>query len=236
MILQPPFAIPSFGFLPTKISGCKLWLKADFITGLNDGDALATWPDASGNGNDTTQATLGNKPLYKTNIINSLPSVKFDGTDDFMSGTRPAIQPLTKFLVIQPTLNTASQKSYACFCHSGASSFLVARLGTNFWGTFLATSVDLSSTVALVSGTNYLLENTAAINSTFLYQQGVQKATSATTEQGPGGSTTFGLGKDLVNANRQYAGYISEVIVYDTVLSSGNRALVENFLIAKYAL
>jgi hypothetical protein len=31
-------------------------------------------------------------------------------------------------------------------------------------------------------------------------------------------------------------GYIAEVVVYDTVLSSGNRALVENYLKSKYGL
>ncbi len=111
--------------------------------------------------------------------------------------------------------------------------FIVAKLSTNFWGVF--TTGDVSSTNALVSGTSYLLENTAATTSTFLYQRGVQVATSATTEIGSG-TQTYTLGKDPVNANREYSGYIAEVLIYNTVLSSGNRALVENYLIAKYAL
>lgn len=235
MILQPPFAIPSFGFNPSKISGLKLWLKANAITGLNDGDPVGTWLDSSGSGNDVTQSTSGSKPLYKTGIINGLPTVLFDGSDDFMSGAKPSNRPLTQFIVTQPTLNTASQKSYAMFCHSADQSFLAARLSTNFWGTFTSPTGDLSSTVALVSGTNYLLEHTATTD-TFLYQQGTQKATRVQPESGPSGSTTFGLGKSLITANRQYAGHIAELIHYDSVLSSGDRGLVETYLINKYAL
>lgn len=233
MILQEPFAIPTLAFIPTRISGIKLWLDANQM-GLSDGTSVTTWSDVSGSANDFSQSTSGNKPVFHTNIINGLPAVQFDGSDDFMSHTGTiAAQPVSVFIVTQPTANTSSQKTYACFTHSsGGSYFVVARLSTNFWGTF--TNADLSSGNALSSGSNYLLENTAASGSTFLYQKGVQVATSATTEVGSGSNS--GLGKDLVNSGREYAGYIAEVIVYNTVLSSGDRVRVENYLIAKYAL
>ncbi len=82
---------------PTDISNMKLWLKADAITGLNDGDPVASWTDSSGLGNAATQSTGGLKPLYKTNIVNSLPVVRFDGTDDTMA--LPSITPFTDITV-----------------------------------------------------------------------------------------------------------------------------------------
>jgi hypothetical protein len=33
---------------PGAIPGLTLWLRADGLTGLADGDPVATWPDASG--------------------------------------------------------------------------------------------------------------------------------------------------------------------------------------------
>lgn len=223
-------------FDPLSIAGCKLWLKADAIVGLVDGDPVGTWSDQSGIGNDATQTTAGSKPLYKTGIINSKPTVLFDGSDDFMSyGITgiPSNGSMSIFLVVQPTLNTASQKSYATFIHGqGATFFIVARLATNFWGTF--TTADLSSGNALTAGSKYLLENTRATASTFLYQRGTQVAFSASIEVGSG--TPPSIGKDTTNANRQYAGHIAEILVYNTVLSDPNRILVENYLISKYAL
>lgn len=237
MQLQQPFAIPSANFTPLRIPGCKVWLKANSLS-LSDGDPVSTWPDSSGNANDVTGVTT-TRPLYKTGIINGLPSVLFDGTDDFLTFTAnpTGASGISAFLVVQPTLNTASQKTYAVFIHNNTGTsqglFMVAKLSTDFWGTFTG-SGDLSSTNALVSGTPYLLENTSASVSVFLYQRGVQVATVAATEVGSGAPGA--IGKDTTNANRQYAGHIAEVLVYDTVLSSGNRTLVENYLIAKYAL
>ena len=69
---------------PTIISGCQVWLAADKITGLVDGDVVTTWSDSSGQSNDFTQSTASKKPLYKTNIFKSKPAIKFDGIDDFL--------------------------------------------------------------------------------------------------------------------------------------------------------
>lgn len=228
----------SGAFTSGSPAGLKLWLKADSLV-LSNNDPVGTWADQSGNGNNFTQGTAGNKPLYKTGIINGLPAVLFDGTDDFMSMTgAPCSQPVTIFLVVQPSLNTASQKTYATFCHgiTGGNSgwFIVAKLSTNFWGSF--TTADFSSGNALTSGTNYLLGN-AADGSTYgaiLYQAGSQVATNGNTEVGVG--TNAGLGKDLVNSNREYAGYIAEYLVYNSTLTQSNRIKVQNYLISKYAL
>jgi hypothetical protein len=44
--------------------------------GLVDGDPVSTWADQSGNGNDATM-TGSNRPIYKTNIVNGKPIVRF---------------------------------------------------------------------------------------------------------------------------------------------------------------
>lgn len=54
------------------------WYQADIITGKNDGDEVDSWTDSSGQSNTLTQTTSGAKPIYKTNIINSLPVLQFD--------------------------------------------------------------------------------------------------------------------------------------------------------------
>lgn len=71
-------------FSPTDLAGLKLWLDASQIVGLNDGDAVSTWSDLSGQGNDVTQATVSERPTYQTGEIAGLPVVSFDGIDDGM--------------------------------------------------------------------------------------------------------------------------------------------------------
>ena len=88
---------------PASIPGLKLWLDASQITGLNDGDAVATWSDVSGNGRDFTQATASYRPTYKTNIRGSLPVVRFDGVDDYLAGSWAGTTVKTVVVVLEIT-------------------------------------------------------------------------------------------------------------------------------------
>ena len=65
--------------------GLKMWLPAHKLTGLSDDDPLTTWTDSSPNNNDASQSSATLKPLYKTNILNGKPVIRFDGTDDYMN-------------------------------------------------------------------------------------------------------------------------------------------------------
>lgn len=70
-------------FIPTDLDACVAWYKADQIT-ASDTDPLSTWQDQSGNTRDITAAGSA-RPTYRTNQVNSLPAVDFDGSDDAMS-------------------------------------------------------------------------------------------------------------------------------------------------------
>lgn len=56
-------------FNPTTfLTGLKLWVSAQAISGLSDSDQIATWNDLSGNANHLTgvAGSGGAKPLYRT--------------------------------------------------------------------------------------------------------------------------------------------------------------------------
>ncbi len=62
-----------------------LWLEAENISGLTDGQDLVIWPDNSGNNNDL--ATIvdvadGSAPVYRTNVINGREVVRFGSNDN----------------------------------------------------------------------------------------------------------------------------------------------------------
>jgi hypothetical protein len=80
-----PIATPTPTATPTPdlvTTGLVIWLKADAIMDLSDGDPVGVWPDLSGNGNDARQSISGRKPTYKTSISNDKPGLRFDGVDD----------------------------------------------------------------------------------------------------------------------------------------------------------
>ena len=71
-------ASPSMTPGPDSVSDLELWLKADSLGALNDGDEIDTWSDSSGNGNDATGVVMTTlKPTWKaTGGPNSMPAVR----------------------------------------------------------------------------------------------------------------------------------------------------------------
>ncbi|MFM7683116.1 MAG: hypothetical protein ACKO7P_10270, partial [Bacteroidota bacterium] len=66
--------------------GQRLWLRSDSVEII--GGKVAQWYDRSGNNNHATQATVSSRPIRSASSPNlALPAIKFDGVDDFLTGT-----------------------------------------------------------------------------------------------------------------------------------------------------
>lgn len=93
---------------PQTPGGLVEWIKADSLS-LNDGDEVTTWTAAVGQ-NLSSAATQ--YPLFKTNIKNGLPAVRFDGSNDYMKcatfGT--VAQPYTALIVYSLLSSTTNQR------------------------------------------------------------------------------------------------------------------------------
>lgn len=58
----------------------RAWFPVDSL-GLANNDPIATLTDKSGQSHDLTNATSGERPTYKTSVLNSLAVADFDGGD-----------------------------------------------------------------------------------------------------------------------------------------------------------
>lgn len=80
----------------------KVWLDSQSPGAFTIvSSAISQWNDKSGNGNHATQTTAGRRPVIADNAINSLPAVRFDGTDDWMkiTGCTFAQSPFSFYMV-----------------------------------------------------------------------------------------------------------------------------------------
>lgn len=73
--------------LPSDFSGLQGWYKADSETyadgtALGDSGAGTLIHDRSGNGRDMSQATGVSRPIFKAAVVNGLPAVRHDGSND----------------------------------------------------------------------------------------------------------------------------------------------------------
>jgi hypothetical protein len=82
--------------------GQRLWLRSDTVEII--GGKVAQWYDRSGNNNHAIQATAASRPIRSSSSPNlAFPAIKFDGVDDFLTGTTLAgIQnsSMTTFLLL----------------------------------------------------------------------------------------------------------------------------------------
>lgn len=91
-----------------------LWYKAS-TESYADNDGVSPWTDRSATAKNLTEAT--NKPTFKTSIINGLPVVRFDGTNDQL---KTASMSWSAEYTVYGVINVASSPS------SGVTNVIVA--------------------------------------------------------------------------------------------------------------
>lgn len=235
---------------PSTISNLKLWLKADAISST-DGTAISTWSDSSGTGNDATQATGANQPIYRTNIINGMPAVDFDGSNDRMAVTTTGFPSgnadFTMIGVHLPV--SASDKRVFVFGQSTAGTRTNAVMtvldGNTFENSIGSTGSDLDWDLPTNTTSNNI--RTAPVVQTFRYTASsllmegfapVQNTSSSTTLNGSASLSTSlaRLGSNSSSNANFYEGYIAEFILYSSAITDAQRIGIEAYLMQKYGL
>lgn len=230
IITISPVAAPAFA--PTDIAGLNLWLKADALTGLSDGDGVASWPGSS-TGVTATQSNAASKPLYKTGIFNGNPVLRFDGSNDFMDldgFTSTAVQ--TLFAVVKSANPTKNYQRLVMVQDTNYSSMVDVSGGVGTAG--MGIYAGGASGVGAAFDTSAALVFSAVYNgaSSKVLKNGVQLATGTV---GTGVSSLFCLGSNYPDTTADnFQGDLAELIIYNSALSDANRQSVEAYLKTKY--
>jgi len=224
---------------PTSGGGVSphVWYDADQITGLSDGDAVATWPDIGPNGDDVTQGTPAARPLYKTSILNGKPVVRFDGSDDYLQGALTnagaTTQPATIFAVAQldaTVLDDGATRPIIDGDDSGHRTLLYKSgiPSPDSWGIYAGTALYGS---AGDSDTNIWCALFNGASSQF-WLNGISEASGDAGSRALDGITIGAL----YDGARPWKGDIAEIIVYDAGLSNADKNEVGSYLATKYGL
>lgn len=152
---------------PDGVPGLTGWYRADLITGVGDGGTISQWNDSSGSGNtiSSTGSTSFDDPTYKTNIINGLPTVLFDGSDDVLeavgaSNDNQLQNSHTVIAVAQLTGTTGNDMSVAGFTGFGTTiNWMWKRLTSGFVSLRDSSTPDTyyDSTFTAAVGTPYVI-------------------------------------------------------------------------------
>ena len=224
---------PGGGFDPESISGLRVWLDASQLTGLADTDPVQTWPNLiAAEAENFTQATLANRPLYRTAVQNGLPGVRFDGSNDFLSGTvsRPA-KPRTMFLA--GSLSSVAGFRYALGNVSNAA-VVTAHNGTQLRLDHEDSAIIGVATTALATGP-FMYDVSYADDGAFVFGRNGSDDGAGTNNRTPNASA-LRLGYRDSSSLLVYAGDMFEILVYDSVLSGTDRQNVRDYLMDKWAI
>lgn len=239
-------AAASSGPVLPYTSGLQLWFKADSIV-ASDGDAVTTWADSSGNGYDVSQSVAGEKPTYKTGILNGKPVVRFDGGDLlYRATTALGLRTHTMFAVFRESSTVTSAgiiNLYAAGAGSDYDSLDAISYDTGNNSFYMqATSPGLNMTVGSSGASPWgVYASVMGGGTATVYQNGSAGTTDASySEPDVNSAGGFILGGHWISgaiyAPARLNGDIAEILWYSSNLSASNRQLVERYLGAKYGI
>ncbi len=219
---------------PTSVSGLVFWFDASDASTFtySSGVVVSQWNDKSGGGRNATQAATGSQPS-RSGTINSLASVVFDGSNDFMTtGTYALAASHTTFVVARNTA-TGTQRT-VWRSNSGGDSRTYRTTGGNI-AFFDGTVVDTgnawgTSSARLVAA---IFDGGTPANSLYAIDSG------SWTSMNPGNiantTSAAGIGTDNPSASSgAWTGDVCEIVVYDGALSSTDRDNVRTYLKNKW--
>ncbi len=213
-------------FTPTDVAGIVAWWKADTLV-LNDTDPVVTWADSSGNG---WHAGGANGVLYRTNQINGLPAVSFDGSDDSLdaTGLTANTKPVSIFAVVKPT-----DTSTRTIISGDGSGGLQLRIDPKLTANKATVAAIGSSNTSLSAGTAYRVALTYSGTGDWTFYLNGSADGTGTNDQ-TFSTPTVRIGRN-VNSEDMF-GMIGEILIYNSVLSSTDRGSVDTYLSSKWGI
>ena len=75
-----------FVFNPENLNNLQFWLDAKDISSItkDSSNRVEQWKDRRGTSLNVSQSTNDNKPIYNASGFNSMPTLSFDGSNDFL--------------------------------------------------------------------------------------------------------------------------------------------------------
>jgi len=224
-------------FFPTDLSGLVLWLDGADVGSVTQTDGRVTqWDDKSGNNNDAV-ATGTERPSYIAETSRAIPSLSFDGGDDLLTITDAASLDWGNTVSFFVVFNVTGSSTTEEFFNKGSGGRM-RRINTEARLQNPGNLVITSNSPAFSINTNSILTVTQGA-------LGIdQRLRINGTDEFLFGFTIFPLSDntdDLIIGNNVggtagLTGKISEVIMYDRVLTISEIDQVEAALAIKYGI
>lgn len=225
-----------------------MWLKADGIPNIADGEAVSKWPDASPNRLFSTQSEPASRPSWIQSAIGGQPAVRFDGDDDalmvdYCRGLLYSHYNSTLFAVAR------TKKGGAIISHghtnlsvsphrqgtlSYSSAYETFPSGEHIWPGVLSSrpkAVPLGRAAVLS-----MRRTSPDADGTALFVNGVRDDNGTAIGYHPMNATNGFIGAGYRGMRNFWQGDIAEIILYGRALSATEHDAVQDYLARKYGI
>lgn len=202
-----------------------VWLKADSLD-LEDEDLVDVWPDSSGNGDDASQGSFIKMPSYLADGINGKPALLFDGVDDLLEMGGDLTSRQVTILIAYTRVSSGS------LVGTSLGSGMLTR-DTQVWPDTGFEPINLSASINASTLCALLFDYDANIYEVYL--NGALAGRIDNDGKGPRNPShdPFAMGRGF---HETLNGRISEVIIFDKILSLDALAIPHQYLASKYSI
>ncbi|MBL1233274.1 MAG: hypothetical protein CMD31_09620 [Flavobacteriales bacterium] len=217
----------------------QIWLDA-FQLGATNGQAIQNWTDFSVGNNTASQALGARRPIYRTNGINGMPALDFDGVNDYMEiASNPSSldgNQSSHFIVFERSTVNLGSNCLFNMDFDEASNLIYTNTSPSNNQTYVKNSLGMTRRLYFGVGTNQILSSiwNGASGTLLGYVNGNVNGPITNCANTATGHNLTRIG--AFNTNYIFNGNIAEVIYYTSVLNSAERNIVENYLAAKYQI
>lgn len=224
------------------------WYRSDFGVGLASGSNISSWLDASGNGYAATQSSSSVQPTLTSDGINGLPALAFAGTSSsgqylkIPSGFANFSNGLTIFLVTNPLSVTAFGARFLDFGPGSTTNSLglqqTSSTGYEYYVNNAGTLGGITASSGMTLNQYQLIEATHNAGGTVgtVFTNGVQQNQGNLNVTIPNVTRTTNFIGQASAGGFYLNGLITEILVYNTILSTSQRIAVEAYLMQRYQI
>lgn len=217
-----------------------LWLDANRGVTLS-GSSVTNWADQSGNARNAVPSSTASRPTFVSASANGYPTFDFDGTNDELWVADAAALDLTAWhIFIVPLID--NQKNYNAFLVKGNDSnenyemlgFSDASLHMPILYTDATRTFPNTTTSQLTSTANIFEYSYSSAVGRDVYRNNNNIQTDNESKTPSTNNFSLYIGNERSTTGRFLDGDLAEVIMYNAILNSAQRIIVNNYLAAKY--
>lgn len=239
----------------TDLPGLEMWLDVSQGVTLDDAGRVVFWEGLGDNKVEINQPFEDQRPLYVENAVNSQPAIRFDGINDFMSGSEVDLRAIDELTIVMVTSARSDRDpndwwfggAYTQLYFEGVEDgngrlFLNTQQGGVNW--YLGTGssqhpIDSTYTRPSNIGSSYTVTMLIkdGVNEDLYIDGGSSVLTHTSEEFLADSRLSFWLGRGLSNNSYSYFdGDITEMIILTKALDPTQRLELNNYLMTKYGI